>query len=170
MDIQLKKEVLEEIRNYHLPRYSEIPNVGLYLNQVARFINEYLAPFCDMNITESMISNYVKKHLVSNPKKKQYDREQLAYLIFIAFAKSILSLNNIQALLKLQKETYESEVAYEYFCCEFENVLQYVFGLKDKMDEIGNDDSDAKFLFRNVIITLVRKIYLDHCFRAIEKE
>lgn len=170
MDIQLEREVLEEIRNYHLPRYSEIPNVGLYLNQVAKFINEYLAPFCDMNITESMISNYVKKHLVSNPKKKQYDREQLAYLIFIAFAKSILSLNNIQALLKLQKETYESGVAYEYFCCEFENVLQYVFGLKDNMDDIGNDDSDAKFLFRNVIITLVHKIYLDHCFRAIEKE
>ena len=72
--------------------------------------------------------------------------------------------------MKLQKETYESGVAYEYFCCEFENVLQYVFGLKDNMDDIGNDDSDAKFLFRNVIITLVHKIYLDHCFRAIEKE
>ena len=167
MDIQLKQEIQEEIQRYHLPRYAEIPNVGLYLNQAAKFINEYLDPFCDMNITESMISNYVKKHLVASPRKKQYDRDQLATLLFIAFAKSVLSLNNIELLLDLQKQTYESHIAYDYFCCEFENVLQYVFGLRSSMAEIGEEDNDVKSLFQNIIITLVHKIYLDHNFRAI---
>ena len=170
MDIRLDQEVLEVIRNYHLPRYMEIPNVGLYLNQAAKFINEYLEPFCEMNITESMISNYVKKHLVTNPKKKQYDREQLACLLFIALAKSVLSLNNIQLLFDIQKQTYESNVAYDYFCSEFENVLQYVFGIKESMEEIGSDDSNAKALFQNIIITLVHKIYLDRCFHAISQQ
>lgn len=170
MEIQLNQDTLHRIETYHLPRYTEIPNVGLYLNQAARFINEYLEPFCDMNITESMISNYVKKHLVANPQKKQYTREQLAYLLFIAVAKSVLSLDNIQCLLTLQKQTYDSQIAYDYFCCEFENILQYVFGIKDTLDTIGKDDNDMKLLFRNVINTVAHKIYLDHCFRAVEEQ
>lgn len=170
MEIQLNQNTLRRIETYHLPRYTEIPNVGLYLNQAARFINEYLEPFCDMNITESMISNYVKKHLVANPQKKQYNREQLAYLLFIAVAKSVLSLDNIQCLLTLQKQTYDSQIAYDYFCCEFENILQYIFGIKDTLDTIGKDDNDMKLLFRNVINTVAHKIYLDHCFRTVEEQ
>lgn len=170
MEIQLNQDTLRRIETYHLPRYTEIPNVGLYLNQAARFINEYLEPFCDMNITESMISNYVKKHLVANPQKKQYNREQLAYLLFIAVAKSVLSLDNIQCLLTLQKQTYDSQIAYDYFCCEFENILQYIFGIKDTLDTIGKDDNDMKLLFRNVINTVAHKIYLDHCFRTVEEQ
>lgn len=167
MEIQLKREVLEAIQSYSLPRYHEIPDVGLYLNQVARYINIYMQPFCDMNITEAMIGNYVKKRLVANPQKKQYSREQLAYLLFIAVAKSVLSLNHIQLLLDIQKQTYDSQVAYDYFCCEFENMLQYVFGIKASVETVGEDASDAKFLLRNVIVSATHKIYLDHCFGMI---
>lgn len=164
MELQMEQKTLDVIRQYRLPRYADIPNVGLYLNQVAKFINEYMEPFQDMDITESMISNYVKKRLVVNPVKKQYGREQIAYLIFIAVAKSVLPLNDIQILLDIQKENYESQVAYDYFCSEFENVLQYVFGVKDSMDEIGTDETDAKSLLHNVIITVAHKIYLEQCF------
>ena len=167
MELQLNEEILEAVKDYRLPRYHEIPDVGLYLNQVAKYINGYLEPFSDMSITESMISNYVKKRLVSNPQRKQYNREQLAYLIVIAVAKSILSLENVGQLLELQKQTYSCEVAYDYFCDEFENVLQYVFGLRETMEQVGEDQNDAKFLFRNIIITVAHKIYLDQCFLAL---
>lgn len=164
MNLQINESTLEAIGSYHLPRYQEIPNVGLYLNQVARYINEYLAPFSDMTITESMISNYVKMHMITNPVKKQYDREQMAYLIVIAISKSVVSLENIAKLLELQKETYTCAVAYDYFCDEFENVLQYVFGLKDSMENIGNETNQAKILFRNIIVTVAHKIYLEQSF------
>lgn len=167
MELRVNEETLEAIRICHLPRYHEIPDVGLYLNQVAKYINGYLTPFCDMSITESMISNYVKKRLVSNPEKKQYNREQLAYLIVIAVAKSILSLENVRQLLELRKQTYSCETAYNYFCGEFENVLQYVFGIRETMEQVGEEQSDAKFLFRNIIITVAHKIYLDQCFLAL---
>lgn len=169
MEIQLNQDVLDAIRLYSLPRYHEIPEVGLYLNQVAKYVNIYMRPFCDMNITEAMIGNYVKKRLVANPREKQYSREQLAYLLFIAVAKSVLSLNHIQLLLDIQKQTYDSQVAYDYFCCEFENALQYVFGIKSSMDNVGEETDDAKFLLRNVIVAATHKIYLDHCFCMIEK-
>lgn len=170
MEEYSKEVAVIDAAEYHLPRYTEIPNVGLYLNQVAKFINEYLAIFEDMTITESMISNYVKKHLISNPTKKQYSREQIAYLLFVALAKSVLSLSQIQMLFDIQKEQYSSSVAYDYFCMEFENVLQYVFGVKEKMEEIGTEASSAKILLRNTIITVVRKIYLDYSFRNLNRE
>lgn len=167
MNLEYRAEVIRQISQYQLPRYAEIPNVGLYLNQVAKYINEYLEPFCEMTITESMISNYVKKHLVANPVKKQYNREQIAYLIFIAITKCVLSMDHIQSLFDMQKAAYDSQTAYDYFCCEFENSLQYVFGLKETLDEIGGERTEAKMLCRDVIITSVRRLYLDYCFYVI---
>ena len=63
------------IKDFCLPAYNEIPDVGLYLEQTVKYINGYFAPFPDMELTASMVSNYVKKGLVSNPVKKQYSRE-----------------------------------------------------------------------------------------------
>ena len=170
MKLQIEEKTIDAIYSFHLPGYQEIPDVGLYLNQVAKYINGYMQPFTDMEITESMISNYVKKHLVANPVKKQYYREQVAYLLVIAVLKSVLSLDDIRQLIDLQKQTYSSEHAYDYFCMEFENVLLYVFGIKDSMEMIGEGQSDAKLLFRSVIITVAHKIYLDQCFAALQSE
>jgi len=160
----------ESIRDVRLPRYEEIPNVGLYLEQVTKYIEEYLAPIENLTITASMISNYVKKGLVANPVKKQYNREQIAYLIFIAAAKSVLSLDDISLFLEMQKQTYATKKAYDYFCMEFENVIQYIFGLKDSLENVGIEQSDEKIMLRNTIITVAHKIYLEKCFQAIRKE
>ena len=160
----------ESIRDVRLPRYEEIPNVGLYLEQVTKYIEEYLAPSENLTITASMISNYVKKGLVANPVKKQYNREQIAYLIFIAAAKSVLSLDDISLFLEMQKQTYATQKAYDYFCMEFENVIQYIFGLKDSLENVGIEQSDEKIMLRNTIITVAHKIYLEKCFQAIRKE
>ena len=60
------------ITNFHLPRFHEITNVGLYLEQTVKFINNYLKPLGEAEITGSMASNYVKHKLLQNPIKKQY--------------------------------------------------------------------------------------------------
>ena len=49
-----------------------------------------------------------------------YNREQIAYLLFIAIAKSVLSLEDIQLLIYVQKATYTGKTAYEYFANEIE--------------------------------------------------
>ena len=172
MNEMTKEMITAPIRDFHFPKYDEIPNVGLYLEQITKYINEYLAPFEDLTITASMISNYVKKGLIANPVKKQYYREQIAYLFFIAAAKSVLSLDNIALFLEMQKSTYSAQKAYDYFCLEFENVLPYVFGLKESLDTIGVDNTDEKIMLRNTIITVAHKIYLEKCFHAtrLEKE
>jgi len=165
-----KESIAVSIRHFSLPTYQDIPDVGLYLEQVSRYISEYLSPL-EISITNSMVSNYVKKGLITNPVKKQYCREQVAYLMFIAAAKTVLSLEDISLLISMQKKSYSPEVAYSYFCREFENVLFYVFGLKDTLEEVGKDHTDEKTMLRNTIITVAHKVYLDKYFAALhEKE
>ena len=89
MKPEIKQQVAEVFRDFRLPRYHEIPNVGLYLEQITKYICESLAPLQENVLTSSMISNYVKKNLISNPVKKLYSRDQIAYLIFIAIAKTV---------------------------------------------------------------------------------
>lgn len=164
------RQVAENLRNFRLPCYNEIPSVGLYLEQVTKYISEYLAPLEEGCITSSMISNYVKKHLITNPVKKQYSREQIAYLIFIAVAKNVLSLDALKGFIALQQETYELSVAYNYFCREFENMLQFTFELKDTLDVVGEDNNNAKRLLYTCIVAVTQKIYLEKCLEAIAAE
>lgn len=171
MDQQEKKaQILESIRSFSLPRYDQIPDVGLYLEQTSKYISEYLSKLGDFPLTGSMISNYVKKGLVDNPVRKQYSREQIAYLIFIAVTKSVLSMEDIRLLISLQKQSYEPQRAYDYFRTELENVLLVVFGLKDTLDTVGVDKTETKNLLRNTIITVAHKAYLDYAFAALHED
>jgi len=158
----------EQIKDFRMPRYHEIPNVGLYLEQTAKYINGYIARLGDMEITTSMISNYVKKGYISNPVKKQYYADQIAGLFFIAIAKNVLSMENIQKLFEIQKETYDTQIAYDYFCIEFENMLQFIFGLKDKIEEIGDDAGTGKKMLRSTITSVAHIIYLGYQFKELD--
>ena len=165
-----KEFIQNSINGFSLPRYNDIPNVGLYLEQVVKYISEYLEPLENFSLTSSMVSNYVKKGLVENPIKKQYNREQIARLFFIAVAKNVLTMEDIRLLFEMQHETYEPKRAYDYFCNEFENVLQFVFGLKESLDTVGTDSNDTKTMLRNTIIAVAYKVYLDKYLAALHSE
>ena len=170
MNSTSKKQVMESIQNFRLPRYHEIPNVGLYLEQTTKYISEYLEPLGDYGLTASMISNYVKKGLVSSPVKKQYDRDQIAYLFFIAVAKTVLSLDALTGFIALQKRTYPLEIAYNFFCKQMEGTLQFTCELTD-VAELGDlETTDEKRLLYSCIVSVTQKIYLEKCLEAIAAE
>ncbi len=161
MKDQLKASMVEAIGSFSLPAYEQIPDVGLFLEQVCKYINGYLSPLPGFGLTTSMISNYVKKDLIANPVKKQYGREQIAYLFFIAVTKSVLSLEDLQLLIRLQQMTYPPQKAYDYFRLELENVLQSVFELKPEPEIIGVEATQEKSILRNAIIAVAHKVYLN---------
>lgn len=170
MKTKTREKIAEPARIFHLPKYEDIPDVGLYLEQTVKYINSYFDSFDGMNLTASMVSNYVKKGLVANAVKKQYYREQIAYLFFIAVAKNVLSMENLSLFISIQKESYPVKKAYDYFCDELENVMEFVFGMKDALDDIGQDDTEEKTMLRSTIITVAYKIYLDCCFDVIRED
>ena len=117
-----------------------------------------------------MISNYVKKGLIANPVKKQYGREQIAYLFFIAMAKSVLSLDALTGFIKLQQRTYPLPKAYDYFCEQFESLLRFSFEISENVEIVGEDNTDEKRLLFTCIVSAVQKVYLEKCLEAIAKE
>lgn len=170
MDERVKKQMADSIRDFHLPRYHELPEVGFYLEQTVTYINQCLAPLGIGQITSSMVSNYVKKEVFPGPVKKQYFPEQLAHLMVIAIIKNVLPLENIAKLFRMQKGVYTDQVAYDYFCSELENMLFYSFGIHNTVEDIGITVSDEKMMLRGVIIAVSHMIHLNCCFNALETE
>ena len=170
MNQETKQRIAQPLQDFHLPRYQEIPDVGLYLEQAAKYIGNCLSPLGDTALTRSMISNYVKKGLIASPVKKQYSRDQIAYLIFIAICKSVLSLDALDAFLRLQQRSYPLQRAYDYFVREFESLLLFTFELTDTADIFPETSSDGKRLLYTCIIAAVQKVYLEKYLEALTEE
>ena len=170
MKLKTKQIIADSLGGFHLPRYEEIPDTGLFLEQTAKYISGYLSALEEGCLTPSMISNYVKKGLVANPIKKRYGREQIAYLFFIALTKNVLSLDGLINFISLQKRTYSLQIAYDYFCEQFESILLFTAEINDTMDIVGEDTTDEKRLLFSCIVAVTQKIYLERCLEAISQE
>ena len=170
MKNQLKQTLADSVRNFHLPRYQELPSIGLYLEQTVKYINHCLEPLGYVEITGSMVRNYVKQGLVANPKNKHYDADQIGYLLCITILKQAISLSYIGCLFDRAREVYSNRVAYDYFCSELENVLQYRFGLTDSLADIGVTSSVEKELLRSGVTAVSNMIYINTCFRYLYPE
>lgn len=168
----IHEQVKQALHHFRLPKYDEITDVGLYLDQTTRYINEYMFPLSeDMAITSSMISNYVKSHLILSPVHKHYSRDQIAALICITMMKTIMSMDNIYILMHMNGHSMSTPEAYELFRTELDHALLYVFGVSEELptDSFQQKTSDYQLMIRNMTIAIAHKIYLDVCFLAIAK-
>ena len=101
----LINSILESLERIHYIKTDEIPNIDLYMDQVTTFMEKKLKnttrnPEEDKILTKTMINNYAKNDLLPPPVKKKYTKEHVLLLIFIYYYKGILSINDIQNLLK----------------------------------------------------------------------
>lgn len=122
---------IEEILEFHCPRFNELPHVPLYKDQVIMYIEDALRVI-NINsdekfLTPTMLNNYVKQKVVYPPKHKRYDEKHLAYLIVVCILKQVYTLNEICELIKIQIGTCPIEQAYDFFCTELENSLRSIF-------------------------------------------
>ena len=72
MDENMRSRLAGSVRSFHIPRLGEIPDVGLYLEQVTRYVNQSITGCGLSPITASMVSNYVKQKIIPGPEKKAY--------------------------------------------------------------------------------------------------
>lgn len=99
---------------FSYPKWEEIPNIDLYLDQVLLYVNQVCAPVSsdsEKGLTASMVNNYVKHGYISKPEKKKYQRKQIARFIAITTLKSVFSIQEIaQTLNTLHTETNSEEL------------------------------------------------------------
>lgn len=144
----------DAMNSFTLPEYHEIPDIGLYLDQVARYINSFLTDFPEMNVTPSMISNYAKQKLIERVNKKTYTRDQIATLILIVLFKNVLSIEHIRILLKQEKEN-ECTVSDMY--ASFRSTLLETCH-NENNTVISND------ILYHIAVALSKKMYLERYF------
>lgn len=114
-------------KSYHIPRWNELPDFELYMDQILSFLAKHTEVFGidekEKIITNSMINNYVKLGLIKAPVKKRYNRNHIANLIMITILKRILSMHEIKEVIIQYNMKMGEENAYNYFCEELESSL-----------------------------------------------
>ena len=165
-----KKFIIDEdIEKFHLPRWKEIPEIDLYIDQVVSLLENYLANYIANDnekgehiITKTMINNYVKHGVVKSPVNKKYSREHIAYLFVIFVLKQIYSMEEIKKLITLAIETSPIDQAHNRFCSELEKAIKMTFTGESY---INNDRlSQEQYILRNVVQSFANKLYVQKVY------
>ena len=113
-----------QLEGQKLPRWRELPDLELYLDQVLELTARYLEAwpaFDRKGLTASMVNNYVMMGALPKPVKKRYSRRHLAQLLVICVLKSTLPIASIHALLCREMPPGGEEAFFDGFCACFES-------------------------------------------------
>lgn len=173
----MEKEKIEniDITKFHIPRWEELPNINLFLEQVVTLINDSLTPYIfvssdnkDENelLTKTMINNYVKHGIIEAPIKKQYTKSQVAKLFAICVLKQVYSMQDIKKLITMALKS-DIQISYNKFCNLFEEALYCAYNKTDFIDKTSTND--YQYLLKTVLLSCSYKIYSKHIVEIEEK-
>lgn len=159
-----KKNIANE---FHIPRWEELPQIDLYLDQTVTILETYLKSYIrseeEKIITKTMINNYVKCGILEAPEKKKYNKQHIATLFIICILKQIYSINDIDKLIKeALKVAPSKKIAYNTFCSSLEKAIQLTFEGKEFKDD--NPMTEELFLLKNVVLSFSNKLYVEKRF------
>lgn len=164
--MQEKENEQENFSKFHMPRWNELPDIDLYLDQVVNYLERYLENYSvnkeDKIITKTMINNYVKQGIMPAPEKKKYNRTHIAYLLVICILKQVYCISDIGKLISLTIKSFEIEKAYNRFCANLEISIKNVFTRK----EFPNVEkmTEEQYLLKNVVQAFADKLYVEMKF------
>ena len=116
---KVTERVHSEIARFKPVPWEQIPDLGLYMDQVITFITRVYEPLygdtTKSYLSAPMINNYVKNKLIPRPTGKKYSRMQIAMLIIIVALKRVCMMEDIREMLCVEGEE-EVKKLYELFC------------------------------------------------------
>lgn len=150
-----------------LPRWDELPDISLYLEQVLELVNGNLEKYLedDKNgriLTQTMVNNYVKHGFIQSPVKKRYDKTALASLIAIAVLKDIFTIKEISQLISLAIDASNPEESYNYFCQLVEETTENVL-MQGKQNILCNE-KDPRGICSSAVMAFASKYYVNKVF------
>ena len=157
---------MNNISDFQIPRWEELPSIELYLDQVVNLLEDYLKNLIsfkeDKFITKTMINNYVKHGILKPPVNKKYNRTHIARLIVICILKQVYSINDINSLIKLALETSSIEISYNKFCTFLEKSIVSIFKKTTYIDE--DEMTEQRYILKNVVQSFANKLYVEKNF------
>lgn len=156
---------------FRLPAWKDIPNIGLYMEQVTALLKDYLDYLPpelkeEQFITPATINNYVRKKIMPEPIKKKYYRKHIAYLIIICTLKYCLSISTLQTMIPMGLSDEEVErvytsyadchrIASTYFSGQVKAAASGILGIQAK-SELTTDSTEEIIAAAAVISGLSR--------------
>ncbi len=172
--IESEESYMSNTIHFHIPRWKEIPDIGLYMDQVVTYVNGSLRPFFDEMavppITKSMVNNYVKAKVVDAPEKKKYSRLSIAMILVVYIMKQVYSTEDISRLISLGMGLDDShEITYDRFCEAIENATRNIFSENVSISREVLPGRDNKYLMDMFAISFAGKFYVLKEFLNAEK-
>ena len=101
-------------RSCRLPRWNDLPEIGLYMDQVLTLMSKYIRVFSqgEANLTPSMIN--------PPPVKKKYSRVHISHLLIICAMKSVLPIQVIGAMIDHLLKSRTEEELLDFFSEQYE--------------------------------------------------
>lgn len=135
--------------NCTIPRWNDLPNIQLYMDQVVELINTSLAGWNvsgENLLTPSMVNNYVKMGILAPPEKKKYSRHHLAYLIIICLLKQIMPISDINIFIDSQRKFKSCEELLNSFAQTYEHdFIASLKNIRNMMRELQEIDDTNVF-------------------------
>lgn len=137
--------VIENMKKIDYIKPTDVPNIDLYMDQVTTFMDKHLETTRryseDKLLTKTMINNYTKNDLLPSPNKKKYSKNHMYLLIFIYYLKNILSISDIQKVLKPLSENFFGEDK----TLTLEDIYTEIFELENEQATIVTRDVVRKY-------------------------
>lgn len=133
--------------NFHYPRYQELPDQLIFIDEMVDLVNEVHAciPVAAKNgklrFTRSMASNYMKHGLTPPAVGKKYGRDHICLVLFAATVKLV---SNAEGTIALAKEMFASgdfEKTQDMLAEAFEAQMNAAFGQVEELASEGDVSS-----------------------------
>ena len=120
----------DKLSGYSLPKWEDIPDFGLYMEQVIVLMKQYFdvfpnSPDGEQLITAAAINNYVRTKVLPKPEKKKYYRLHIAYIIMICVLKQSVSISFFQKLIPIDVGEDRVRETYNAYSRQFMETAEY---------------------------------------------
>ena len=146
------------LEDFNLPSWNDIPDIGLYMEQVIILLKEYLDYLPpelkdEQIITAATINNYVRTKIMPEPVKKRYYRQHIAYLVMICTMKQILPIAVISRIIPMNipeesvRDIYDRysdmhKKTIRYFLRQIRLIAGPILDHKEIIEESATDTAD----------------------------
>lgn len=164
------KDLTDNMKSRTPGSYYDFPDIDLYMDQVLSYLSRQQTALSDSEkLTSAMVNNYIKEGLLPRANGKRYSREHLAYLSIISRLKQVLSVKEIDLLLKQDMQQTQIDDYFEDFTELLKSALNELISVMERYTETTLP-STAMRLAINAYINKIACEYLLSQFEVKGKE
>lgn len=165
---------IKSFKNFNMPRWDDLPEIDLYMDQVISVTDKLLGSLSVENapiLTPSMINNYVKNRILPPPVKKKYSREHLAKLIIICIMKPIMEISAIADIMTRNEALFGTAQMLDKFSSMFEKNI----ASRARSSELAMESTEkteemlCAIAVENAVKAGAEKVIAEHAYAEIRK-